>query len=592
MSCSSCISAMQVVKRMSFVSDAMLISSLVNVCKRSKKLDPEVCQGVIEEQAPVVRKVLKTMDVSGRDGHLLCAAVLNSCPYPAVIPWTVQFPKSKPKNPIVKRSKGQLISVVQLSDWHIDPDYQVGTEVRCSKPICCRAAYTDFQNITKPATFWGDYSCDTPVSLVSSMLKYIPTVEPKLAFGLITGDLPPHEVWSTLPITKTQWVEDQSFGLLHTHFDAPLLNTMLYPAVGNHESAPTNVFPLRDSKIAIEDDKEYLTMNWLYSSLAKSWEGWLPEEALVDVEKNSASYVARPIDGLKLISLNTNFCYSLNWWLYENPISQASSHLFILFYQQKMDPNGILSWLIAQLQESENTGERVWIMGHIAPGDTTCLHDYSNYYHQIVERYSHVIAGQFFGHTHKDEFQVFYRDGDKNAQSAISMAYIAPSITPYLNVNPGFRVYKVDTDTFEVVDSITYYAKLDEAEMWGEQGPIWQKEYSAREAYLTPNTIISPKAPLSPAWWHNVTEAMEDDPDMFQKYWHFRGKSSPINRKCDDEEDCRETIICNIRAGKSEQRCDYEPDIPEGVPPEYSRKIRNKERHLCGLELLDIRHDQ
>jgi sphingomyelin phosphodiesterase len=58
--------------------------------------------------------------------------------------------------------------------------------------------------------------------------------------------------------------------------------------------------------------------------------------------------------------------------------------------------------MIQHLQLAEDQGKRVWIIGHIAPGDNTCLHDYSNYYYQIVERYApHVIAGQFFGHTHR-----------------------------------------------------------------------------------------------------------------------------------------------------------------------------------------------
>jgi sphingomyelin phosphodiesterase len=59
------------------------------------------------------------------------------------------------------------------------------------------------------------------------------------------------------------------------------------------------------------------------------------------------------------------------------------------------------------LQESEDLNERVWIIGHIAPGDNTCFHDYSNYYYQIVDRYSHVIAAQFFGHTHKYELFIY-----------------------------------------------------------------------------------------------------------------------------------------------------------------------------------------
>lgn len=171
----------------------------------------------------------------------------------------------------------------------------------------------------------GEYSCDTPLSLIESMLEYIPTVEPDIKFGIMTGDVPPHEVWSTLPVLKTQLIQDETYRLLHTYFDSPfLLNSMLYPAVGNHEAAPTNNFPLKTSNIPIEVEKDYYNMKWLYKSLAKSWRGWLSPNINPDVESNTGSYTARPVRGLKLISLNTNFCYVLNWWLYEHPVQKVS----------------------------------------------------------------------------------------------------------------------------------------------------------------------------------------------------------------------------------------------------------------------------
>jgi sphingomyelin phosphodiesterase len=35
---------------------------------------------------------------------------------------------------------------------------------------------------------------------------------------------------------------------------------------------------------------------------------------------------------------------------------------------------------------------------------------------------------------------VFYKDGKpQEAENAISVGYIAPSVTPFLNLNPGFR---------------------------------------------------------------------------------------------------------------------------------------------------------
>ncbi|KAI8365386.1 Metallo-dependent phosphatase-like protein [Radiomyces spectabilis] len=566
-SCSSCISMLQIVKNLSYMSEGLLIAALTRVCNRMSNVDPDVCKGVVEEQAPIFRKVLKTMTVSGRDGHLMCAAVLNSCPYPDIEPWTVAFPKTKPDVIQTKKSLGKTFTVLQLSDWHVDPEYTPGSEAVCDKPFCCRSAYTDYSNITRPASMWGEYSCDTPLTLIESLLEFIPSVAPDISFGILTGDVPPHEVWSTLPFLKTQMIQDGSYQLLHAHFDSPhLLNSMLYPAVGNHESAPTNIFPLKTSKIPIEEKREYLKLLWLYKSLSESWKGWLTQQ---DVEENAGSYVARPVKGLKLISLNTNFCYTLNWWLYEHPMEK--------------DPNGVFAWLIEQLQEAEDEGERVWIIGHIAPGDSTCFHDYSNYYHQIVERYApHVIAGQFFGHTHKDELQIFYRGGRGNASEAISTAYVAPSITPFLDLNPGFRIYKIDTETFEVVDSITYIADLDQAHTWT-SGPNWHAEYSAREAFNSSNAQLpSPTSPLSPEWWHNVTVDMENDKSVFDKYWRFRSKSAPQHVECDDE--CREKAICGIRAGKSELRCDFESDIfGKSVPWQL------QEVHPCAINLQSIR---
>lgn len=42
--------------------------------------------------------------------------------------WDVEFPKPKPtiSRGYGAESEGQTFTVLQLSDWHIDPDYQVG----------------------------------------------------------------------------------------------------------------------------------------------------------------------------------------------------------------------------------------------------------------------------------------------------------------------------------------------------------------------------------------------------------------------------------------------------------------------------------
>ncbi|CAM0138790.1 unnamed protein product [Umbelopsis sp. WA50703] len=567
-SCSSCISLLQVVKNLSYISEGLFISTLISTCKRAG-FDPLVCEGVIREQGPVLRHVIRTINVSGRDGHTMCATTLNSCPYPVVEQWNVTFPKTKPKHVRPPTPSGRELTILHISDWHVDPLYEPGSDTVCDKPICCRQEFTNYENITEPASLWGAYSCDTPISLLESMLEYIPSVADKFEFGILTGDVPPHEVWSTLPYNKTQLIESSSYDLMHVHFDTPgLIDTKLYPTIGNHEAAPTNLFPHNQSKIPKDEDKQYLNLTWLYQTLSESWDGWLETETTQQVVHNSGSYVAYPTDGLVLIGLNTMFCYNLNWWNIENG--------------GEKDPNGIFDWLIRHLQRAEDEGKRVWITGHIAPGDNTCLHDYSNYYYQIVERYApHVIAGQFFGHTHRDELEIFYKNDEKTASNAISTAYLAPAITPFSKMNPGFRVYKVDAETFEVIDSLTYIADLDNVNEWGDEGPNWHLEYSAREAYSSSRAQLAPKEPLSPAWWHNVTEAFEDTDSMFEKYYQYRSKSSPLRPDCDQA--CRTNLICGIRAGKSEDRCDYQrDDMDLSLFAEYQR---NPERFAYNQDL-------
>lgn len=71
----------------------------------------------------------------------------------------------------------------------------------------------------------------------------------------------------------------------------------------------------------------------------------------------------------------------------------------------------MLKWLVGELEEAEANGQRVWMVGHVLSGwdGTNPLTNPTNAYYQIVERFSpHVIANDFKGHTHEDQFSIFY----------------------------------------------------------------------------------------------------------------------------------------------------------------------------------------
>lgn len=50
-------------------------------------------------------------------------------------------------------------------------------------------------------------------------------------------------------------------------------------------------------------------------------------------------------------------------------------------------------------------------------------------------RFEGTIAAQFFGHTHVDEFEMFY--DEETLTRPVSVAFVAPSVTTYINLNPG-----------------------------------------------------------------------------------------------------------------------------------------------------------
>ncbi|KAL1473401.1 hypothetical protein MTO96_038707 [Rhipicephalus appendiculatus] len=164
---------------------------------------------------------------------------------------------------------------------------------------------------------------------------------------------------------------------------------------------------------------------WIFDALADQWSRWLPPSA-TDTVRRAGYYSVRPYPGLKILSVNTNYCSSLNWWLLINAT----------------DPAQQLAWLVDELHESEAKGEKVHIIAHIPPGVSDCLHVWSENYHRILQRYESTVRGQFFGHTHNDELEVAYDSTD--AKRALGVAYLGPSLTTYSSGHPAFRVFTVD----------------------------------------------------------------------------------------------------------------------------------------------------
>ncbi|KAI7820917.1 Metallo-dependent phosphatase-like protein [Gamsiella multidivaricata] len=553
--CGACVAALVGAKDVAYLNKSWVLDAAAGLCSEFKIMPKDVCTGLVYTQGPVLVNALMQASLLSGDGKHLCHQVLGACPAQGVSSGTLTFPKPKPANVASPTHSGNLVDVLHLSDWHVDNEYVPGAEGDCNRPLCCRKYADSPATPKRAASTWGDYKCDSPVKLGQDLLKYVPKVA-NVSFTILTGDVPPHDVWKQNK-ESVVIVEEVAYSTMKAG-----LSSKVYPTVGNHETGPTNLFPTKASGGDI---------SWLYASLADDWSRWLPADAVNSV-KNYGAYTVSPTPGFRIISLNTNFCYTMNFYLYG--------------HTDDYDPNGELKWLVTQLQAAEDAGERVWIISHVGPSQTDCLQNWSALYYQAVQRYSpHVIAEQFFGHTHYDEFALYYGPGAKNTQNAIATGWIGPSVTPYTDLNPGFRVYKVDTKSWNVFDAQTYIADLNQAASWDASGssPNWHLEYSARKAYGA-YAPIADNAPLSASWWHNVTAAFESNDAAFQQYWTYRGKSAGRQAACAAGGPCPKEIICNLRAGRSSDAC-------SGVHFSLKRSDEAEASDATGLHSLYKRAD-
>lgn len=394
-----------------------------------------------------------------------------------------------------------------------------------------------------PAGKYGHIKrCDTPYALEKSMYQAIQKLVPNAAFSIFTGDIIERQIWKSSVTGNTK----QSKSILYTSMSKPHLLTisvvnaytnmssyfnLVYPTVGNHEATPINAF---EPNAAPGNHSQ----QWLYDTLSKEWFYVTGMKETNDITAGGHYSVKVPDRNLRIISLNTNFYYFANLRLYEEPLEK--------------DPNGQLKWLVQKLDAAEKAGENVYIIGHMPMGDMDALPHTSNYFNQIIDRYSSTIAAMFFGHTHLDQIQISYSDySNQNSSNAIITSYIAPSLTPS-NGFPAFRVYDVDPDTFGVLDMTTYMTNMSHPSF--QFGPVWEKYYSAKEAYglKTKPRVKDPTAELTASFWHNVTKKFETSSKLFNKYYERKVRGWEAQKP---DKDRRNKEICLIRGGRSEDNC-------------------------------------
>uniref|UniRef100_A0AAQ6II36 Acid sphingomyelinase-like phosphodiesterase n=1 Tax=Anabas testudineus TaxID=64144 RepID=A0AAQ6II36_ANATE len=279
------------------------------------------------------------------------------------------------------------------------------------------------------------------------------------------SDSPPHVPVDELTTDIVIQVISNMTQTIRQHF--PKLT--VYPALGNHDYWPQDQMP--DSTNAI------------YKAAAELWKPWLQTEALATLSQGGFySQLAKP--GLRVVSLNTI--------LYYGPDKVTSN---------MTDPAGQFEWLEKTLQKADQSQEKVYIIAHVPVGylpfarSTTAIRERDNErLVSIFRKYSHVITGHFYGHTHRDSIMVLPDQQGKPVNSL----FVSPAVTPiksfleaYSN-NPAFRVYLYNSKDYTLQDIWQYYLNLTEANE--KQRSDWRLEYVMTEAFgltdLQPQSLL------------------------------------------------------------------------------------------------------
>ncbi|KAL1490758.1 hypothetical protein ABEB36_013403 [Hypothenemus hampei] len=476
----------------------------------------DFCLNLVRINKPILEYILRESRILTPE--YACSVLLQNenCYYSSPsLTWRIDMPEWTEYNVTSYmdsfESTKNPLKILHLSDFHISFDYEIGSVSNCGYPVCCK------RNLGNPlrshnAGPWGDYNCDIPPWLFGNTMHYIKSTHKDLDLIYFTGDIIDHTIWKSSKEENSREIE-ATFQMLFESFpDVPL-----FSALGNHEAVPLNVFPpstIRNSEFS---------QDWLYNVFSKSLSEKLPDQALTNIQKQGYFSILAN-NRLRIVVLNNNICYNLNWWL-----------LYDTSFLKEQ-----LEFLKLELLAAESQAQYVHIVAHVFPGNRECIEPWEANYNMLITRFAHIIKGQFFGHTHTDGLKVFYSkiNGKPN-----NVGYNGASLTPFVKYNPNYKILYVDPNNFDILDIETYYFNLTEANKYPNRTPRWQLLYSMKEAYNFDR--------LSPENFDLLAQRLTEDTNLFNEYWRFYVREGDPSLQQGCNTNCRKNLIEEITRTES-----------------------------------------
>lgn len=390
-----------------------------------------------------------------------------------------------------KKKATKTRRIVQFSDMHFDQYYAVGSSQ--NSPGYTMGCRSEFGYSAKPFSGpWGSYGapgapfgCDIPVAMLQSAFSSLGQLPYPIDAVVLSGDFVAHDIWQN---NATEIASEVSLVTELLRDALPTLRNGVFFVLGNHDMFPADQFKLP------QEGTQTNTQDLLnsYASLY----GYLGSD-VSDSIRAGGFYTTLMYEGMRLVSMNTQYGDMINFWLYAGQGTGGPDQF---------------AWLNATLTAARANGESVVIAAHmpceIASGiwDYYCL-DFA----AVVAEFTDIIVLMISGHTHRDSWVTF------SALNVSLVQYVSPSLTTFSFKNPSYRVYTLEDDVVAQVD--TYITDLSATT--NGNAPVWQLEYSLPKAYGMHD--------LSAQSFDKVAKAMVTSDELWFKFNDYNSCSTPAN---------------------------------------------------------------
>ncbi|KAJ3002729.1 Acid sphingomyelinase-like phosphodiesterase 3b [Thoreauomyces humboldtii] len=375
------------------------------------------------------------------------SAILFTAAAVAVSPLLLASANPTPVSP-VEASSGrsrhqQQKNFVHITDVHYDPFYVARSDVKTQ----CHRIQENVEPIQRAAHYGTRGSnCDSPLALVTDAFASLQAdVAQHRALDVVfwTGDSSRHDRDNLEPKDEAEVYSQNAEVIYFLTKTFDLTTTIIVPAVGNWDVFPHNT--IYDAPVA---------------GLAKLYETWKPllESGLgpEDVNRTLSSFLQggwfdRTV--AETAGTPTVRAFSMNtvYWLIENlgvpdcavytpdekPI--ASTH----------SADTQLAWLWTELANARSLGQKVVLIGHIPPIDSTDAQLYKpqcfQWFLQLTGEFSDVILTQYYGHVNKDIVNLVLKPKEKKTRvGTTDPRYLFKAVTP-------MSLPYIDTSAYQVI---------------------------------------------------------------------------------------------------------------------------------------------